>query len=101
MLLPDNVDPDQTPHYVVSDLGLRCLSMTILLVSRKEWVNIETDRSEQTVRTQIRLLLKILLLLQEQSDQGLHCHFIFLDALLHLVNTVELQWLKHLWDSEN
>ena len=42
-------------------------------------VGIGTDRSEQTVQTQIRLLL------QEQSDQGLHClsfHLHFLDALL-------------------
>ena len=30
-------------------------------------LNIETDRSEQTVQTQIRLLL------MEQSDQGLLC----------------------------
>ena len=39
-----------------------------------------TDRSEQTVQTQIRLLLK------EQSDQGLHClpfHLHLLDVLLH------------------
>ena len=26
--LANNVDPDQTPHYVASDLGLQCLSMT-------------------------------------------------------------------------
>ena len=30
-------------------------------------LSIQTDRSEQTVQTLIRLLLK------EQSDQGLHC----------------------------
>ena len=30
-------------------------------------LNLRTDRSEQTVQTQIRLLL------EEQSDQGLHC----------------------------
>ena len=30
-------------------------------------LNFRTDRSGQTVKTQIRLLLK------EQSDQGLHC----------------------------
>ena len=32
-LLPNNVDPDQTPHYVASDLGLHCLPMTLLRVS--------------------------------------------------------------------
>ena len=25
-----NVDPDQMPHYVTSDLGLHCLPMTLL-----------------------------------------------------------------------
>ena len=29
-----NVDPDQTPHYVASDLGLLCLPVTLLRVSR-------------------------------------------------------------------
>ena len=40
-----------------------------------------TNRSEQTVKTQIRLLLK------EQSDQGLHClpfHLYLLDEFLFL-----------------
>ena len=41
-------------------------------------VNIGTDRSEQTVQTQIRLLL------MEQSDQGLLC----LLFCLHLLNTI-------------
>ena len=41
-------------------------------------LNIGTDRSEQTVQTQIRLLLK------EQSDQGLLC----LLFCLHLLNTI-------------
>ena len=33
-LLANNVDPDQMPHYVASDLGLHCLPMTHLWVSR-------------------------------------------------------------------
>ena len=41
-------------------------------------LNIGTDRSEQTVQTQIRLLL------MEQSDQGLLC----LVFCLHLLNTI-------------
>ena len=28
ILLANNIDPDQMPHYVVSDLGLQCLHMT-------------------------------------------------------------------------
>ena len=31
-LLANNVDPDQMPHYVASDLGLHCLPMTLLRV---------------------------------------------------------------------
>ena len=31
----NNVHPDQTPHDVASDLGLHCLPMTLLRVSRK------------------------------------------------------------------
>ena len=34
----NSVDPDQMPHYVASDLGLHCLPMTLLSVSREEWV---------------------------------------------------------------
>ena len=30
----NNVDPGQMPHYVASDLGLHCLPMTLLQVSR-------------------------------------------------------------------
>ena len=33
-MLASNVDPDQTPLYEASDLGLDCLLLTILLVSR-------------------------------------------------------------------
>ena len=42
-------------------------------------LNFRTDRSGQTVQTQIRLIL------EEQSDQGLHCllfHLHFFDKIL-------------------
>ena len=32
-------DPDQMPHSAVSDLGLHCLPITLLRVSRLQWVN--------------------------------------------------------------
>ena len=53
------------------------------LICQRSWntviiLNIGTDRSEQTVQTQIRLLL------MEQSDQGLLC----LLFCLHLLNTL-------------
>ena len=55
-------------------------------------LNVGTDRAEQTVQTQIRLLLK------EQSDQGLHYlpfHLDPLDALLHCKITVSFS--EQLW----
>ena len=33
----NSVDPDQTSRYVVSDLGLLCLPITLLGVSRLKW----------------------------------------------------------------
>ena len=33
-LLANNLDPDKTPHYVASDLGLHYLPMTLLRVFR-------------------------------------------------------------------
>ena len=50
------------------------VKITVMILS------LRTDRSGQTVQTQIRLLLK------EQSDQGLHClpfHVHRLDSLLY------------------
>ena len=32
-------DPDQMPHSAASDLGLHCLPITLLGVSRLQWVN--------------------------------------------------------------
>ena len=49
-------------------------------MNTKQILCIGTDRSQQTVETKIRLLLK------KQSDQGLHClpfHQHLLDALMH------------------
>ena len=34
-------DPDQMPHSAMSDLGLQCLPITLLGVSRLPWVNVE------------------------------------------------------------
>ena len=42
-MVANNVDPDQTPHDVASDLGLHCLSLTLLRVSRQEWASRRTD----------------------------------------------------------
>ena len=34
IMFSNTLDPDQTSHYVMSDLGLHCLPMTLLQVSR-------------------------------------------------------------------
>ena len=39
-MLAGTVDPDQLPHHVASDLGLHCLPMTLLRVSRYEWAKV-------------------------------------------------------------
>ena len=39
-LFVNSGDPDQTPHSVASDLGLHCLPITLLQVSRLQWVNL-------------------------------------------------------------
>ena len=38
-LYANSGDPVETPHSGVSDLGLHCLPITLLRVSRLQWVN--------------------------------------------------------------
>ena len=38
-LFANSGDPDQTPRSAASDLGLHCLLITLLRVSRLQWVN--------------------------------------------------------------
>ena len=38
-LFANSGDPDQMPHSVASDLGVHCLPITLLGVSRLQWVN--------------------------------------------------------------
>ena len=45
--------PYQTPHDMASDLGLHCLPVTLLRVSRKEWV----EREEFAPRSKCQLLM--------------------------------------------
>ena len=37
-VVANSEDPDQTPHSAVSDLGLNYLPITLLRVSRLQWV---------------------------------------------------------------
>ena len=38
-LFANSGDPDQTPHSAASDLGLHCLPIILLRVSRLKWVH--------------------------------------------------------------
>ena len=40
-LFANSGDPDQMPHCAASDLGLHCLPVTLLEVSRLQWINRE------------------------------------------------------------
>ena len=37
----NSIDPDQTPHFVASDLGLHCLPVVLLGVSRLKLVKLK------------------------------------------------------------
>ena len=41
-LFANSGDPDQTLHSAASDLGLHCLPITLLRVSRLQWVILES-----------------------------------------------------------
>ena len=45
ILLANSGDPDQTPRSAASDLGLHCLPITFLVVSRLQWVKINQNPS--------------------------------------------------------
>ena len=38
-LFANSGDPEQTPYSATSDLGLHCVPVTLLRVSRLQWVN--------------------------------------------------------------
>ena len=59
LLISNDVFPLDSKQFNVSKKKIQACNVMIL--------NFRTDRSGQTVQTQIRLLL------EEQSDQGLHC----------------------------
>ena len=52
-LFANSGDPDQMRHSVASDLGLHCLPITLLGVSRLQWVN------KSSVYIEITLLVSL------------------------------------------
>ena len=63
--------------FLYRQITVKIKASSIVTVTTVIFLSFRTDRSGQTVQTQIRLLL------EEQSDQGLHC----------------LQFCLHLWDT--
>ena len=52
-LFANSEDPDQTPHSAASDLGLHCLPVTLLGVSRLQWVK-RNSILQDTKNSQLR-----------------------------------------------
>ena len=48
-LFANSGDLDQTPHSVVSDLGLHCLPITLLGVFRLQWVQVLTTTTADDI----------------------------------------------------
>ena len=68
--MANSVDPDQTGPLEQSDQGLHCLPRTNCPKTYDHCGKcIQTDKSGQTVKTKIRLVLKE----QEQSPLDPHC----------------------------
>ena len=55
-LFANSGDPDQTPHSAASDLGLHCLPITRLRVSRLQWVNSLVNTVEVMSNWSVNLL---------------------------------------------
>ena len=49
-------ESDQTPHSAASDKGLHCLPITLLWVSRLQWVNFNEVQNYKYVFGQLRVL---------------------------------------------
>ena len=48
-LFANSGDPDQTPHSAASDLGLHCLPITLLRVSRLQWVKTAQENKSRDI----------------------------------------------------
>ena len=87
-LFANSGDPDQTPRSAASDLGLHCLPITLLRVSRLQWVKDEYFMIILGYFFFFYFSIKPYVVLQKIIPEI-------------LPNTVEPQWLEHLWDHGN
>ena len=58
-------------HYVASDLGLQCLLMSLLLVSRKEWVKTPKNGENKIYVCKIKIKCCLMVLKIQGLDWGL------------------------------
>ena len=54
-LFANSGDPDQTPRSAASDLGLHCLPITLLRVSRLQWVKVMDTHAVRQLSVKIGL----------------------------------------------
>ena len=71
-LFANSGDPDQTPQNAASDLGLHCLPLTLLRVTRLQWVNPCPAEPGYTLHLQT-VKIQISWLLKKPIDLDLHC----------------------------
>ena len=67
-LFVNSGDPEQTPHSAASDLGLHCLPITLLGVSRLHWVK-ETKGNKVSPYFGSAKFFQKLFLLKKQTFQ--------------------------------
>ena len=84
-LFANSVDPDQTPQYVASHLGLHCLPIAILLVSRYEWVNVDFNLPVRNIHFILIRYKKVFRAQREKDNLGINFHEnVCCDPLLHV-----------------
>ena len=61
-LFANSGDSDQTSHSAASDLGLHCLPITLLLVSRQQWVKVSQylEKIQCVIQTLINKLIALI-----------------------------------------
>ena len=69
-LFANSGDPDQTPHSVASDLGLHCLPITLLRVSRLQWINDDRVIMKQHSSYRVEFCLPLGLSMEPQDLVG-------------------------------
>ena len=76
-LFANSGDPDQTPRSAASDLGLHCLPITLLWVSRLQWVNISLFQylSPQCLNVNVRRIRLVFFKTRSKSFPLSRKHF--------------------------